>query len=327
MATTDLQRFIGYMQAFELALLADDWSVLNDLFAPDAVYAPIDADAFGGGGTGRDAAIAALRASTGGIDRRFDVRIPEVLEGPLTRPDGTIFMRYRLTLRRAGVPDFVSHGDHVTTYADGRIARIVDTPDAGTGARLASYLEQHGARLRPAGSPLAIDLDPRDARELDAAVSRTIARAYGHAKSEQDIGAALAVCSPDFVLDTPALGITGRGRDEVALQLGMFFETFPDYRFEGEGCAAEDGAVAFWGRVRMTFAGAFLGLPPTGRKIDMPAISVFRRQGGALTSETFFIDLASLAEQMGVPVETMRAQLALLRPAEPLAQAAAGGAR
>lgn len=327
MATTDLERFIGYMQAFELALLGDDWSVLNDLFAPGAVYEPVDAGAFGGGGTGREAAIAALRASTGGIDRRFDVRIPEVLEGPLTRPDGTIFMRYRLTLRRAGVPDFVSHGDHVTTYAHGRIARIVDTPDAGTAARLAAYLEQYGARLRPAGAPLASDVDPRDARDLDAALARSIARAYGHAKSEQDVGAALAVCSPDFVLDTPALGITGRGRDEVALQLGMFFETFPDYRFAGEGCAAEDGAVAFWGRVHMTFAGSFLGLAPTGRSVDMPAMSVFRVQGAALASETFFVDLATLADQMGVSVDDMRAQLALLRPQEPLAQAAAGGAR
>ena len=60
------------MQAFELAFLADDWSVLNDLFAPaDAVYEPVDAGAFGGG-SGREAAIAALRASTSGIDRRFD---------------------------------------------------------------------------------------------------------------------------------------------------------------------------------------------------------------------------------------------------------------
>ena len=326
MATTDLERFIGYMQAFELALLADDWSVLTDLFAPDAVYEPVDAGAFGGGGSGREAAIAALRASTSGIDRRFDVRIPEVLEGPLTRPDGAIFMRYRLTLRRAGVPDFVSHGDHVTTFADGRIARIVDAPDAGTAARLAQYLEQHGAKLRPAGSPLATDVDPRDLRELDAALARSLARAYGCAKSEQNAAAALAVCSPDFVLDTPSLGTTGRGREEVALHLALFFETFPDYRFAGEGCAAENGAVAFWGGVSMTFAGPFLGLAPTRRRIEMPAVSVFRQQGGALTSETFFVDLATLAEQMGVSVDDMRARLATLRPEAP-ARVAAGGAR
>jgi steroid delta-isomerase-like uncharacterized protein len=326
MATTDLERFFGYMQAFELAWLSDDWSGLTDLFAPGAIYEPIDAGAFGGGGTGRDAAIAALRASTSGIDRRFDVRLPEVLEGPLTRPDGTIFMRYSLTLRRAGVPDFVSYGDHVTTFASGRIARIVDTPDAGVAARLADYLEEHGAKLRPAGSALATSIDPRDARDLDAAMSRSLARAYGHAKSEQDIGAALAVCSPDFVLDTPSLGTTARGREEVTLQLGLFFEIFPDYRFAGEGCAAENGSIAFWGRVHMTFAKPFLGIPATGRKIDMPAVSIFTQQGGALGSETFFLDLATLAEQMGVGVDDMRARLAMLRPAEPLAQAA-GGAR
>ncbi len=35
----------------------------------------------------------------------------------------------------------------------------------------------------------------------------------------------------------------------------------------------------------------------------------------------------ALAEQMGVPVDDMRAQLALLRPQEPIARVAAGGAR
>ena len=69
-----------------------------------------------------------------------------------------------------------------------------------------------------------------------------------------------------------------------------------------------------------------LGIPATGRKVDMPAVSIFTQRGGALGSETFFLDLATLAEQMGVAVDDMRARLALLRPAEPLAQAA-GGAR
>ena len=314
------------MQAFELAFLADDWSVLNDLFAPDAVYEPVDAGAFGGSGSGREAAIAALRASTSGIDRRFDARIPEVLEGPLTRPDGTIFMRYRLTLRRAGVPDFVSHGDHVTTYADGRIARIVDTPDAGSGARLAEYLQQHRCQTRPAGAPLATDVDPRDARDLDAALSRSIARAYGYAKSEQDVGCRARRVQPGPCSTRRRSASPGGPRRGRAAARDVLRDV-SDYRFEGEGCAAEDGAVAFWGRVRMTFAARSSASRRPAKRSTCPRCRCSNQQAPRFRVGDLLHRPRDAGGQMGVPVDAMRAQLALLQPAEPVALAAAGGAR
>jgi predicted ester cyclase len=326
MATSDLERFFGYMQAFEMAWLSDDWSGLGDCFTADARYDAVDAGPFGAGGTGRDGVVAALRSSTRTIDRRFDVRIPEIVEGPTSRAGG-IFMRYALTLRRAGVPDFVSLGEHVATYHDGRIVELVDTPAPGTGARLAAYLAEHGEHLRPAGAPIETNLDARDLRDLERVTARTLARAYGAAKSEQDIGAALAVCSPGFVLDTPSLGVVARDRDEARAQLATFFAVFPDYRFTIEGIAAEGSDVACWGRVRMTFAGRLFDLAPTGRTADLPAFSVFSYGGGALAGERFFFDLATLCAQIGVSVEDMNAALAPVRPAEPAAApvAAAGG--
>lgn len=327
---SDLAKFFGYMQAFELAWLGDDWSTLGEHFTDDADYDAVDAGPFGAGGSGRKGVVAALAASTRTIDRRFDVRIPEVIDGPRTTPDG-IFMRYRLTLRRAGLPDFVSHGDHVATFAGGRVAKLVDTPDPGTGARLESYLAAHGARLRPAGAPLATDLDARDLRDLEAATARSLVRAYGHAKSEQDVGAALAVCSRDFVLETPSMGSVTRGADETRATLGLFFGVFPDYAFATEGlAAAEDGSVACWGRVRMTFGGDFLGISATGRTAELPAVSVFTCAGGALASERFYLDLAGLCAQIGVPVDDMRAALGLVPSfgaGAPEPQRAAGGSR
>lgn len=325
MATSDLERFFAYMQAFELAWLTDDWSGLGAHFGDDAVYRPVDAGPFGGGGAGRAGVVAALRSSTSAVDRRFDVRIPEVVEGPSRRGDG-IVMRYTLTLRRAGLPDFVSAGEHVATFADGRIAAIVDTPVAGVGARLEAYLAEHGAALRPAGSPPVTDLEPRDLRDLEAATARSLVRAYGAAKSEQDAGAALAVCSPGFVLDTPSFGVVARGRAEARAQLDAFLDVFPDYRFVAEGIAAGDDGVACWGRVRMTFAGRFLGLAPTGRTAELPAVSIFRHAGGALAGEVFHLDLATLCAQIGVALEDMNAELSPLRGAGAATQAHAAAA-
>src|SRR5262245_59458697 len=118
---TNLGGFFQYVQAFELAWLSEEWSLLEPLFADDARHVVHHGGPLGGIDEGRDAVIAGLRASVHGADRRFDARLPEIVAGPATRPNG-VWMRYRLALRRAGLPELSFEGEHVVAYApDGRI--------------------------------------------------------------------------------------------------------------------------------------------------------------------------------------------------------------
>src|SRR5690606_37789384 len=120
---SDLERFLGYVRAFEQAYWSDDWSLLAPHWRPDGVHRVHGAAPLGADDRGAEAAIAGLRASVHGMDRRFDVRIPEIVPGPCTR-EGGVWMRFTLTLRRAGLPDLRFEGEHWTRYQDGRIARI-----------------------------------------------------------------------------------------------------------------------------------------------------------------------------------------------------------
>jgi steroid delta-isomerase-like uncharacterized protein len=326
MPTSNLTAFLAYARAFELAWLTDDWSGVAACFADDARYEAHDAGPFGGGAAGRDGVVAALRESTRAMDRRFDVRIPEILAGPEVLPDG-VRMRYALTLRRAGLPELCTTGTNVATFApDGRIATLVDTPDAGAGARAAAYVAEHGTKLRPPGAPLATDVAPHDARDLGHAMMRSLVRCYGAAKSQQDVDAALAPCGDGFVLDTPAFGTTARGKDEARAQLEVFFAVFPDYRVEVDGIAAEGRSVACWGTAHMTFGGPFLGLAPTGRTAHVPFVSVFACDATAVHGERFYFDLATLCAQIDVPVAEMTGALAALHAAERQPATAAAGA-
>ncbi|MEW6272076.1 MAG: nuclear transport factor 2 family protein [Thermodesulfobacteriota bacterium] len=315
MATSDLARFFGYVQAFELAWLTDDWAPLGDFFTPDARYVSPGAGPFGAGGSGRDGVVAALRASTRDMDRRFDVRIPEILEGPVSR-DGGIWMRYALTLRRAGLPELRMTGDHLVKYHDGRIHELLDTPERGAGERAEAYLREHGARLRPAGAPLATDVAPHDLRDLELAVRKSLVRCYGAAKSQQDADAALAVCSDGFLLETPPFGTSARGKHEARAQLALFFSVFPDYRVTVDGMSAEGDAVACWGTAHLTFAGPFLDVAPTGRSAEVPFVSVFTCDSAAIGGERFYFDLGTLCRQIGVPVEVLQRTLGMLDGAE-----------
>jgi hypothetical protein len=315
-AASDLERFLGFASAFELAYWTDDFTRLAPFLADDARHLVHAEGPLRHDDRGAAAVVAGLRRSVHGIDRRFDVRIPEVIDGPRTREDG-VFMRFALELRRAGCPVLRFEGEHLVRLAGGRIALIEEWIEPGAGERVAAYLAEHAAQLRPElpdGSPApppALPTRPRDVRDHEAALLRTLARGYGAAKSEQDVAAALALCSEGFVLDTPCLGLATRDRKEAEQQLGLFFAAFPDYAVTLEGVATGSGAVTAWGRARLSWRGPFAGQAPTGRTADLPFASVFHAAQGRLTGERFFFDLASLCEQTGLPLaavqETMRA--------------------
>jgi predicted ester cyclase len=308
---TDLERFFGYVRAFELAYLTDNWTLLEPCFSEDACHLVDDGGVLGGDDHGRAAVIEGLAGSVLRADRRFDVRIPEILEGPIAR-DGGIWMRWALRFRRAGLPELRVEGDHLALYAGGRIRRLEERVAPGAAARVGAFLAEHGERLRPEGSPPALPTGA-DLKELEAATARSLARCYAAAKSQQDAGAALALCSEDFVLETPAFGTRAKSRAEAATQLAVFFQAFPDYGVELEGMAEGPGVVATWGRARLSLRGALLGLVPTGKTADLPMFCLLGCEGGMLRSERFFFDRAELCEQLGLPVASLGEALSRLR--------------
>jgi predicted ester cyclase len=292
-----LERFAHYALAFEQAFASDDWSTLGEHFTADASYETFGAAPLAGRAVGRAAVVARLRGLVDGFDRRFDRRLPAVVAGPSER-DGGIWMRFALTLERDGLPPLTIHGEH-TVWLDGDgIARIEEYVATSDGAAVEAYLTAHAARLHP---PRGAVLPP------SGATMRRLVTAYAAAKSRQDIDAALAVCSDDFRLETVALGTCAMGADEARLQLQIFFAAFPDYAVTLEGLAEGDGALAAWGRARLSFAGPLLELPPTGRTAELPIFCVFTFAGARIASERFVFDLADLCAQTGLPLELLSA--------------------
>jgi ketosteroid isomerase-like protein len=311
---SDLEGFLAYASGFELVFFGDDWSLLEPIFTEDVTHVVHAAPPLRHDDRGRAAVIDGLRRSVHHMDRRFDARIPEVLEGPVTRPDG-VWMKYALELRRAGLPPLRFLGEHLVTCRDGRIRSIEEWIEPGGGERAAAYLAEHDARLRPAASPAVPPTAASDLRDFEAALLRTLARSYGAAKSEQDAGAALALCSEDFVLETVSMGLATRDRKQAEQQLALFFAAFPDYRVTLEGLATGVGHVTAWGRAHLSWRGPFAGRAPSGRSASLPFVSVFGAAGGRLRSERFFFDLASLCDQIGLPLEAAREAAAALRAA------------
>jgi steroid delta-isomerase-like uncharacterized protein len=79
----------------------------------------------------------------------------------------------------------------------------------------------------------------------------------------------------------------------------MFRTAFPDYKHTINDLIAEgDKVVARW-TFHGTHEGDFQGLPPTGKKVTIPCISVFRLVDGKIMDDWTISDTYSLMHQLG----------------------------
>lgn len=141
---------------------------------------------------------------------------------------------------------------------------------------------------------------------------------YAEAKNVHDLDAAMIEWIDEAVVDVVPFGLVVAGKDLVRLLFDGLLVALPNYAGVIETVVANDeaGVAAQW-RMRGTNDGPFLSLPATGRDIDVRVVSMFGTDGRCLASETIYFDLATLARQMGLPLEEIRTALA------PLSQLAA----
>jgi steroid delta-isomerase-like uncharacterized protein len=132
------------------------------------------------------------------------------------------------------------------------------------------------------------------------------------AENRGDVDAAVATFVDDCFLEIVALGLKFEGKQGVALQYATLFYTFPDAVLSIDGRAFGDDVLAEWGTFAGTMKGEFMGLAPTGRRLDLPFIAVVSFKDGLMQSERAYYDIASLCDQLGVGVEEVRAAAKLL---------------
>jgi hypothetical protein len=144
-----IDRYLAYAAAFEEAYVSDDWEKLEMFFTDDAVYAFIAPAPFGGKYEGRAAVLAQFKNSVNGLDRRFDSRTVEVLEGP-SEKEGEVWIRWAATYTLAGAPDCRMEGEERAVFAGDRIRRLEDSLADAEARRVGAYFAQYGAKLKPA---------------------------------------------------------------------------------------------------------------------------------------------------------------------------------
>lgn len=109
-----------------------------------------------------------------------------------------------------------------------------------------------------------------------------------------------AVLADDFVEheETPGLAPTREGVKEF---FRMYVAAFPDLRFELEDVIASGDKVVTRARATGTHEGEFMGMPATGKRVDVQLIDIIRFGDDGLAHEHWgVVDALTMMQQLGV---------------------------
>jgi steroid delta-isomerase-like uncharacterized protein len=116
----------------------------------------------------------------------------------------------------------------------------------------------------------------------------------------QDIDGILAFYDDDITWTNVALEETYHGKDEVRAFLGRLFHAFPDLSFDVTYKFVAGDQIAERWAIRGTHLGAFMGVPPTKRRVEIPGMGMVVMRDGKFYRDYFFFDMASSMRQMGL---------------------------
>jgi steroid delta-isomerase-like uncharacterized protein len=105
---------------------------------------------------------------------------------------------------------------------------------------------------------------------------------------------------PNGVVVSPTGGVL-EGRDHIERIYRVWFNAFPDLVVANEDLIVDGHRVALLWRVAGTHGGEFFGVPPTGRRIEIPAVFVYRLdESGLIAHERRVLDFTGVLVQVGV---------------------------
>lgn len=102
-----------------------------------------------------------------------------------------------------------------------------------------------------------------------------------------------------YVGHSPA-GPEMQGPEGAKQVISSFRAGFPDLQFTIHDEVAERDKVAVRSTLRGTHLGAFFGIPPTGKAVTLPGITIHRIASGKIVESWISFDNQGLMQQLGL---------------------------
>jgi len=90
------------------------------------------------------------------------------------------------------------------------------------------------------------------------------------------------------------------GLDWVKMQYEIYTAAFPDIHFEIDDFVEDGDKVGERITITGTHQGELMGIPATGKEINVSALAIHRAGGGLCVEVWFYLDEMSMMQQLGV---------------------------
>jgi predicted ester cyclase len=137
--------------------------------------------------------------------------------------------------------------------------------------------------------------------------ARTIRRIYDELWNERRLEVADEVITEGSTNYDTGLLPMPFGPEEMKGTVRMVTAAFPDNRHEVEEIIAGDDRVVLRCTLTGTHEGTFMGIPPTGRKIEVTEIHIYRLKGGKAVDHRVGRDDLGAMRQLGVIADAVPA--------------------
>ncbi len=131
-----------------------------------------------------------------------------------------------------------------------------------------------------------------------------------HSKAEdaRDLAGLLSTLAPDCVYELVPTGHRWEGHEGARDFYLSFLGAFPDVTFHMSDIVVGPQGVIEVTEMRGTHRGPWLGLPPTGRWVQLPVVIHFPwdPRHEKFAGERIYFDRMAVGEQLGVPPSELR---------------------
>lgn len=127
-----------------------------------------------------------------------------------------------------------------------------------------------------------------------------VARYFNEILNQGKLDVVEEIMSPDFAFRIPTLPEPVRGFNGMKQFVTGLRNGFPDIHFTVEREAVEKDKVASRWRILGTHKGEFLGIPPTGNRVEDQGVDIFRVANGKIAEMWVNENDLGLMQQLGV---------------------------
>jgi steroid delta-isomerase-like uncharacterized protein len=106
--------------------------------------------------------------------------------------------------------------------------------------------------------------------------------------------------SPHCIAEDIGQATAYRGHEGLRAMLSVYWNAFPDLKFEVTDTVIQDSRLAIAWLAQGTHQGTIMNIPPTAHRVEVRGVSIIDIQEGLIVRGQYIWDLAGMLRHMGL---------------------------